>query len=180
MSLKVTIRQQAQVEKFFEKIGVNAEEAMDNVLRNVADIIVRQAGDNLSEGFKGPAGEDGGAFDTGILANSFQIKDEPMRKVAGTNVSYAAHMEFGTGPGAGKKKYMPPSEMGTPLESWSMRKGYDADGLAQTIYNRGTLPRRYLGRAFHTRKDEVLLQFAKELEKKINETVSASVVVRMR
>ena len=180
MSLKVTIRQQAQVEKFFEKIGVNAEEAMDNVLRNVADIIVRQAGDNLSEGFKGPAGEDGGAFDTGILANSFQIKDDPMRKVAGTNVSYAAHMEFGTGPGAGKKKYMPPSEMGTPLESWSMRKGYDADGLAQTIYNRGTLPRRYLGRAFHTRKDEVLLQFAKELEKKINETVSASVVVRMR
>ena len=180
MTVKVRIRQQKQVEKFFKSLGVDSERAIDNVLRNVADMIQTKAIKNLDKGFKAPDGEDGGAVDDGNLKNGFQIKDEPLRKVVGNNVNYAAHMEFGTGPGAGKRKYMPPSEMGTPLEQWSSKKGYDAGGVAQTIYNRGTLPRRYLGRAFHTRKDEILLQFAEELENKINETVQVRVVVRRR
>jgi len=180
MSLNVTIKQQAQVKKFFEKLGINSEVATDNVLRNVADIILKRAMGELAAGFKGPAGEDGGAYDTGTLASGFEVKDEPMRKVVGNNVSYAAHMEFGTGPGAGKKKYMPPSEMGTPLESWSTSKGYDADGLAQTIYNRGTLPRRYLGRAVQAKKGEVPLQFAKELAKQIEKSIGQKVAVRKR
>ena len=179
--LNVRFKFPVRTQKFFDNVGVNVEEAMDNVLRNVADKIMTQAMENLSEGFKGPSGEDGGAYDTGVLANGFRIKDEPMKKVIGNNVSYAAHMEFGTGPAAGKKRYMPPYGDGSNLQSWSNRQQIgDAASVARTIYNPGTLPRRYLGRAFHTRKAEVLLQFAKELENKISETVGVRVVVRRR
>ena len=180
MTVKVRIRQQKQVEKFFKSLGVDSERAIDNVLRNVADMIQTKAMQNLDKGYVAPDGEDGGAIDTGRLKNAFKIKDEPLRKVVGNNVNYAAHMEFGTGPGAGKPKYMPPSEMGSPLEQWSSKKQYDAGGVAQIIYNRGTKPRRYLGRAFHEKKQQVPLQFAKMLAKEISESIGQKVAVRKR
>tara|TARA_R110002020_G_scaffold115778_3_gene265914 strand:+ start:441 stop:983 length:543 start_codon:yes stop_codon:yes gene_type:complete len=180
MTVKVRIKEQKQVKKFFKSLGVDSEKAIDNVLRNVADMIQTRAIRNLDKGFKGPDGEDGGAVDDGNLKNGFQIKDEPLRKVVGNNVNYAAHMEFGTGPGAGKEKYMPPSEEGSPLEGWSAKKGYDAGGVAQTIYNRGTKPRRYLGRAFHEKKQHVPFQFAKMLAKEIENSIGKKVAVKKR
>ena len=180
MTVKVRIKEQKQVKKFFKSLGVDSERAIDNVLRNVADMIQTKAMQNLDKGFKAPDGEDGGAIDDGNLKNGFQIKDEPLRKVVGNNVNYAAHMEFGTGPGAGKQKYMPPSEMGSPLEGWSSKKGYDAGGVAQIIYNRGTKPRRYLGRAFHEKKQQVPLQFAKMLAKEISKSIGKKVAVTKR
>ena len=77
MTVKVRIRQQKQVEKFFKSLGVDSERAIDNVLRNVADMIQTKAIQNLDEGFKAPDGEDGGAVDEGRLKNAFKIKDEP-------------------------------------------------------------------------------------------------------
>ena len=122
MTVKVRIKEQKQVKKFFKSLGVDSEKAIDNV----------------------------------------------------------AHMEFGTGPGAGKEKYMPPSEEGSPLEGWSAKKGYDAGGVAQTIYNRGTKPRRYLGRAFHEKKQHVPFQFAKMLAKEIENSIGKKVAVKKR
>ena len=180
MTVKVRIRQQKQVEKFFKSLGVDSERAIDNVLRNVADMIQTKAIQNLDEGYVGPDGEDGGAVDDGRLKNAFEIKDEPLRKVVGNNVNYAAHMEFGTGPGAGKKKYMPPTDISSKLTTWAHKKGYDPGGVAQKIYNRGTKPRRYLGRAFHEKKQQIPLQCAKMLAKEISESIGQKVAVRKR
>ena len=180
MTVKVRIRQQKQVKKFFKSLGVDSERAFDNVLRNVADMIQTKAIQNLDEGFKAPDGEDGGAVDDGYLKNSFEVKDEPLRKVVGNNTKYAAHMEFGTGPGAGKPQYMPPSDIDSNLAYWSVKKGYDAGGVAQLIWNRGTKPRRYLGRAFHEKKQQVPLQFAKMLAKEIENSIGQKVAVRKR
>ena len=181
MTVKVQIKEQKQVKKFFKSLGVDSEKAIDNVLRNTADGIMSRAMKNLRQGFKAPDGEDGGAFDDGRLANGFDVKDEPLRKVVGNNVKYAAHMEFGTGPGRpGGKRYMPPTEPGSKLAYWSVKKGYDAGGVAQLIWNRGTKPRRYLGRAFHEKKQQVPLQFAKMLAKEISESIGQKVAVRKR
>ena len=179
MTVKVRIRQQKQVKKFFKSLGVDSERAIDNVLRNVADMIETKAMQNLDEGYKAPDGEDGGAIDDGYLKNSFEVKDEPLRKVVGNNTKYAAHMEFGTGPGAGEQRYMPPSD-NSELQYWAVKKGYDPGGVAQLIYNRGTKPRRYLGRAFHEKKQQVPFQFAKMLAKEIEESIGQKVAVRKR
>ena len=136
--------------------------------------------ENLAEGFKGPRGEDGGAYDTGVLANSIQVKDENLKKKVGSNVSYAAHMEYGTGPAVGKPSYLPPYQKGTPLEGWSRGHQKDAGSVAQTIYNRGTFPRRYLGRAFHTEKETIIHEFAAELEEEISESTGVTVKVQRR
>ena len=143
-------------------------------------MIQTKAIQNLDEGYVGPDGEDGGAVDDGRLKNAFEIKDEPLRKVVGNNVNYAAHMEFGTGPGAGKKKYMPPTDISSKLTTWAHKKGYDPGGVAQKIYNRGTKPRRYLGRAFHEKKQQIPLQCAKMLAKEISESIGQKVAVRKR
>jgi len=180
MTVKVQIKEQKQVKKFFKSLGVDSEKAIDNVLRNTADGIMTRAMKNLRQGFKAPDGEDGGAFDDGHLANGFDIKDEPLRKVVGNNIKYAAHMEFGTGPGAGEKQYMPPTEADSKLAYWSVKKGYDAGGVAQLIYNRGTLPRRYLGRAFHEKKQGIPLGFAKMLALEISKSIGKKVAVKKR
>ena len=180
MTVKVQIKEQKQVKKFFKSLGVDSEKAIDNVLRNTADGIMSRAMKNLRQGFKAPDGEDGGAFDDGRLANGFDVKDEPLRKVVGNNVKYAAHMEFGTGPGAGKKQYMPPSDIDSKLAYWSAKKGYRAGGVAQLIYNRGTKPRRYLGRAFHEKKQTIPLGFAKMLALEISKSIGKKVAVKKR
>ena len=61
MTVKVQIKEQKQVKKFFKRLGVDSEKAIDNVLRNTADGIMSRAMKNLRQGFKAPDGEDGGA-----------------------------------------------------------------------------------------------------------------------
>ena len=136
---------------------------------------------NLNEGYKGPTGEDGGALDTGRLANSIHVKDEHLKKKIGTNVNYAAHMEFGTGPAVGKPSYLPPYVGGSSLDSWSRRQQIgDAGSVALQIYRRGTFPRRYLGRAFHTEKETIIHEFAGELEEEISQSTGVKVKVQKR
>ena len=104
-----------------------------------------------------------------------------MRKVVGNNVSYAAHMEYGTGPAAGRPRYLPPYQEGTKLKSWSGRQGVaDAGAVALQIYRRGTFPRRYMGRAFHTEKEGIVHEFAGELEEEISESTGGTVKVQRR
>ena len=141
--------------------------------------------ENLAEGWKAPKGEGteqdpAGAYDTGRLANSIQMSDEYLEKGVGSNVHYAKHMEFGTGPAAGRKSYLPPYGKGAELESWSRRKGIDAGTVALQIYRRGTFPRRYLGGAVYSEKTEILHQFAEHLENEINEFTDSSVTVKVK
>ena len=179
--MRVTIKMEPNVRKFFDNIGLNAQKALDIAMTTTAHKIQNKTSENLSEGYKGPTGEDGGAFDTGILANSIHVKDENLKKKVGTNISYAAHMEFGTGPAAGKKSYLPPYQKGTPLEQWSNRQQIGEPGaVALQIYRRGTFPRRYMGRAFHTEKEGILHEFAEELETEISESVGVRVKVHRR
>ena len=179
--MRVTIKMEPNVRKFFDNIGLNAQKALDIAMTTTAHKIQNKTMENLSEKYKGPTGEDGGAFDTGVLANSIHVKDENLKKKVGTNVSYAAHMEFGTGPAVGKKSYLPPYQKGTPLAQWSNRQQIGEPGaVALQIYRRGTFPRRYMGRAFHTEKEGILHEFAEELETEISESVGVRVKVHRR
>tara|TARA_R100000315_G_scaffold37170_1_gene15571 strand:- start:116 stop:709 length:594 start_codon:yes stop_codon:yes gene_type:complete len=178
--MRVHMRVPAKVQRFFDGLGVVAEDALDEALTDVAHKIQTKAMENLAEGYKGPTGEDGGALDTGRLQNSIQMDDAYLEKRVGSNLNYAAHMEFGTGPAAGRKRYMPPTEEGAELESWSRRKGIDAGKVALLINRRGTFPRRYLGRAVFTEKTEVLHLFADYLEEQINTELDATVRIKRR
>jgi phage gpG-like protein len=179
--MRVKILMEPNVNKFFANIGLNAKKALDIAMTTTAHKIQNQTMKNLAEGFKGPKGEDGGAYDTGVLANSIHVKDENLKKKIGTNVNYAAHMEFGTGPAVGKPSYLPPYQKGTSLEGWSRRQQMgDSGSVALQIYRRGTFPRRYLGRAFHTEKETIIHEFAGELEEEISESVGVRVKVQRR
>ena len=179
--MRVRMKIPAKVQRFFDGLGVVAEDALDEALTDVAHSIERKAMENLAEGYKGPTGEDGGALDTGRLQNSIQTSDNYLEKRVGTNVNYAAHMEFGTGPAAGRKRYMPPTEVGTPLEIWSRRQGIgDAGSVALLINRRGTFPRRYLGRAVYGEKTNVLHLFAHYLENQINDELPGAATVRVK
>jgi hypothetical protein len=99
--------------------------------------------------------------DTGRLRASLTHEvdqaEVPMYATFGTNVSYAAAMEYGTGrmydgPGAHAARHWPPSG---PLETWARRHGIEGEGketggevVARRIGYRGGLkPRRYIRRA---------------------------------
>ena len=179
--MRVHMRVSAEVRRFFNGIGVVAHDALDHALTDVAHNIERKAIENLAEGYRGPTGEDGGALDTGRLQNSIQTSDDYLEKRVGSNLHYAAHMEFGTGPAIGRKSYLPPYCKGSELDSWSRRQSIgDAGTVALQIYRRGTFPRRYLGRAVHTEKTEVLHQFAEHLENAINEELPGAATVRVK
>ncbi len=184
--MRVHMRVPAKVRRFFDSIGVVAHEALDDALTDVAMKIQETAMNNLSQGFKEPDGKGtiqkpAGALDTGRLQNSIQMSDNYLEKRVGSNVKYAAHMEFGTGPAAGRKRYMPPSEPGSGLEQWSRRQSIeDAGSVALLINRRGTHPRRYLGGAVFSEKTEVLHLFAEHLENQINELTGSGFTVRIK
>jgi phage gpG-like protein len=66
--------------------------------------------------------------------------------VVGTNVIYAADMEWGT------KPHMPPVD---ELEGWARRHGKDAYVVARAISKRGLKGRRYLRRAFDKNESRI-------------------------
>ena len=184
--MRVKILMEPNVKKFFANIGLNAKKALDIAMTTTAHKIQNKTMQNLAEGFKAPKGEGtleepGGAYDTGRLANSIHVSDEYLKKKVGSNVSYAAHMEFGTGPAVGKPSYLPPYQKGTSLDGWSRRQQIgDAGSVALQIYRRGTFPRRYMGRAFHTEKETIIHEFAEELEEEISESTGVRVKVQRR
>ena len=157
----MVFQKERDVRRWVTNLKEHAILAVDDALTDVAMSIETQAIKNLSKGFKGPDGRDGGALDTGRLMAGFRgIDDEKLHKVVGNNVSYAAHMEYGTGPGAGMPRYRPPDGA---LSGWAGRIGKDEDEVGQIIWKRGTLPRRFLGRAFHEKKKTIPKRVAKHL-----------------
>ena len=118
--------------------------------------------------------------DTGRLQTGFRgVKDEPMRKVVGNNVEYAAHMEYGTGPAVGKPSYLPPYASGSSLGGWSTRQQIgDAGTVALQIYRRGTFPRRYLGRAFYTEKKRIPIKFFEHFSEGILDAAGLGIPMR--
>ena len=156
----IVFNKERDVRRFVTNLDIYVRNALDDAMTDVAHAIEAKAIENLAKGYKGPTGEDGGALDTGRLQAGFERIDEPLHKVIGNNVSYAAHMEYGTGPAAGRPRYLPPYQEGTKLKSWSRRQQIgDAGTVALQIYRRGTFPRRYLGRAFHTEKVHLPTKF---------------------
>ena len=182
MTNPIRIKNEELLDEFFRKLPGESYDALDKAMSDTANMIQTDAMRNVADRYnKSGRGKDGGALDTGRLNMGFRgVDDEPMRKVVGNNVSYAAHMEYGTGPAIGRPKYMPPTEADSKLAYWSVKKGYDAGGVAQLIYNRGTKPRRYLGRAFHEKKQQVPFQFAKMLAKEIENSIGKKVAVKKR
>ena len=184
--MRVRMRMSQQVKRFFDNIGVAAEDALDNALTDVAMKIQTRTIENLAEGWKGPKGEGteqdpAGAYDTGRLANSIQMSDNYLEKRVGSNVKYAKHMEFGTGPAIGRKRYLPPYGKGSDLAGWSRRQQIgDAGSVALQILGRGTFPRRYLGGAVYSEKHNILHEFAEHLENEINELTDSGVTVKVK
>ncbi len=182
MSQRKTIvfNKERDVRRFVTNLDIYVRNALDDAMTDVAHAIEAKAIANLAKGYKGPTGEDGGALDTGRLQAGFRgIKDKPMRKVVGNNVSYAAHMEYGTGPAAGRPRYLPPYQEGTKLKSWSGRQGVaDAGAVALQIYRRGTFPRRYLGRAFYTEKKRIPIKFFEHFSEGILDAAGLGIPMR--
>ena len=179
MTGRVVIQDTPRVREFFQKIRPNCLKTLNLSLRDTADAIEAQAIDNLRQGYrKSTHGKDGGALDTGRLNMGFRgVKDEPMRKVVGNSVSYAAHMEYGTGPAIGRPNYRPPDGA---LADWSGRKGMEEELANSIIWSRGTQPRRFLGRAYHKHKHKVPELMAEQLAARLSEIARQQIGVKKR
>tara|TARA_R100000773_G_C4197051_1_gene100806 strand:+ start:311 stop:889 length:579 start_codon:yes stop_codon:yes gene_type:complete len=183
----IRIKNDAAFQKVMKNFDKVVEDSLDMALLETAIVIQDDAIKNLVEGYnkstkgEGTMQDPAGAYDTGRLASGFRgIKNEPMRKVVGNNVSYAAHMEYGTGPAIGRPSYKPPAKN---LLSWSNRHGFELDNpemVTSTIMRRGTYPRRYLGGAFHKNKKMVVEDLAGLIEKKISDLAQQQIRVKKR
>ena len=111
--------------------------------------------------------------DTGRLRASLTSRVRGVGTViageVGTNVKYAAYMEYGTGrltdwPGGGKGRHWPP---GGKLEVWAKRHGFESGFVvARIIGLRGGLkPRRYLRGALQANESRIQQMFADALDR---------------
>tara|TARA_Y100000004_G_C8847700_1_gene383358 strand:+ start:216 stop:758 length:543 start_codon:yes stop_codon:yes gene_type:complete len=180
MTGRVVIQDTPRVREFFQKIKPNCLKTLHLSLRDTADAIETQAIDNLREGYrKSTHGKDGGAYDRGILAASLRgvVADGDYKFTIGSDLPYSAHMEFGTGPAAGRPAYRPPDGK---LAPWSKSKGKEEDAVQQSIMRFGTQPRRFLGRAFVKKKGILPERFAKILARKISMAAQKNIKVTRR
>tara|TARA_R110002020_G_C15880005_1_gene739035 strand:+ start:80 stop:622 length:543 start_codon:yes stop_codon:yes gene_type:complete len=180
MSGKVVIQDSPQVREFFKKIKPNCLKTLHLALRDTADAIEAEAINNLRKGYrKSTHGRDGGAYDRGLLAASMKgvVEENTYKFVAGSKSPYAAHVEYGTGPAAGRPAYRPPDGK---LGPWSQAHGKEEDAVQQSIMRFGTQPRRFLGRAFATKKGILPKRFAKILARKLSMAAKKNITVTRR
>ena len=179
MSNPIRIKNDELLDEFFSKLPGESYDALDKAMTDTAHMILEDAMKNVADRYnKSERGKDGGAYDTGRLNMGFRgVKDEPMRKVVGNNVSYAAHMEYGTGPAIGQPSYKPPPGA---LEKWSERKGIEEDMVASTIMRLGTQPRRFLGRAYDKNKRKVPELMAQQLAARLSDIANQQIGVKKR
>ena len=174
----VVFHKERDVRRFVSNLLHHARVSLDLALMDGAEAIQTKAIENLFEPYnRSGKGKNGGAKDTGRLAAGFRgVKDDKqLRKVVGNNVSYAAHMEYGTGPAAGKPKYRPPDGA---LSGWAARKGKEEEMVNSNIWNFGTEPRRYLRRAFHEKKRIIPKQFFKYFAQRMRNSVGLDALKR--
>jgi len=181
MSGKVVIKDSPKVREFFQKIKPNCLKTLQLALRDTADAIEAKAIKNVSEKYKeSTKGKDGGALDTGRLASSLKgvvEENEGYKYKIGSALSYAGHMEFGTGPAIGRPRYRPPDGR---LGPWSKRHNKEEDQVASNIWTFGTQPRRFLGRAFAEKKGILPERFAKILARKLSMAAQKNIEVTRR
>ena len=180
MTGKVVIKDSPRIRKFFKEIRPNCLKTLHLSLRDTADAIEAEAISNLRKGYKRSThGRDGGAYDRGLLAASMKgvVEEDTYKFKVGSKSPYAAHMEFGTGPAAGRRPYRPPDGK---LGPWSKKHGKDEDAVQQSIMRFGTQPRRFLGRAVGTKKDILPERFVKILVRKLSMAAGKQVKVTRR
>jgi len=176
----VRIQNSAKVKKFFQEFGKHCTKTLSLSMRDTADAIEAKAIKNVTEKYKASTkGKDGGALDTGRLAASMRgvVEENEYKYKIGSALSYAAHMEFGTGPAIGRPRYRPPDGK---LGPWSKRHNKDEDQVASNIWTFGTQPRRFLGRAFVEKKGILPERFAKILARKISMAAQKNIKVTRR
>ena len=176
----VRIKNSPRVKKFFQEFGKHCQKTLSLSMRDTADAIEAKAIKNVTEKYKeSTKGKDGGAYDTGRLASSLRgvVEENEYKYKIGSALSYAGHMEFGTGPAIGRPSYRPPDGK---LGPWSKRHSKDEDDVLQSIMRFGTQPRRFLGRAFVEKKGILPERFAKILARKISMAAQKNIKVTRR
>ena len=175
----IRIKNDELLDEFFKRLPGEAYDSLDKAMTDTAHMILEDAMKNVAEKYnRSGDGFEGGAYDTGRLQSGFRgVKDEPMRKVVGNNVEYAAHMEYGTGPAIGRPNYRPPDGA---LTEWAGRKSMEEDMVASVIWTKGTQPRRFLGRAYDKNKREVPTFMVGHLIARLSEIAKQQIGVKKR
>ena len=175
-NLKVNIKISDNARKIFDEIGVSLEDAVNIAMTDTADRMANDANSNLADSI--------GVNST--LFGSVMVKDKPFRKEITTNVDYAGHVEFGTGPSkrdmkgrkTGAKKYWPPSlehdsqhsKKAKELDKWRTKKSKfkSYDDLRFAIFKKGTKPQRYMAKALQKNRTAFVEMIGKELARQSN------------
>ena len=175
-SLSVNVKISDNARHILQEIGVNLEKALDIAMTDTADKMANDANSNLAESI--------GVNST--LFGSVMVKDKPFRKEISTNVDYAGHVEFGTGPSkrnqkgqkTGAKKYWPPSlkhqskhsKKAKQLDKWRTKKSKfkSYDDLRFAIYKKGTRPQRFMAKSLQKNKTTFVRKIGEELSRQSN------------
>tara|TARA_R100001463_G_scaffold136101_1_gene200665 strand:+ start:1043 stop:1609 length:567 start_codon:yes stop_codon:yes gene_type:complete len=177
--LRIKMRIDEGAKKLFEELGVDIEKALNIAMIDTADKMANDANENLAESI--------GVNST--LFGSVMVRDKPMRKEIYTNVDYAGHVEFGTGPAkrnkkgqkTGAKRYWPPaladkhasrhSKKAGELELWRKKKGKKFkthEDLRFAIYKKGTRPQRFMAKSLQKNRVTFARKIGKELSRQSN------------
>jgi phage gpG-like protein len=103
--------------------------------------------------------------DTGRLKQSITYRVTPSEAVVGTNVTYAATMEYGRAPGSA----MPPAGS---LLGWMQRHGIEPEleyVVRRAIGRKGIVGRRYMEQAFVEARDDIERYFALAMQRAARE-----------
>ena len=175
----IRIKNDELLDEFFRKLPSESYDALDKAMTDTAHKILEDAMKKVAEKYnRSGDGFEGGAYDTGRMQMGFRgVDDEPMRKVVGNNVSYAVHMEYGTGPAIGRPNYSPPAGA---LTEWAGRLNKDEEMVSSTIWAKGTQPRRFLGRAYDKNKRKVPELMAQQLAERLSEIARQQIGVKKR
>ena len=186
--IKIKIQNGAEIRSFFDKLGVNFDEAVDVALNDTSDKIARGANQNLSNGI---------GVNSDLFGSVMSDNNRQFRKTIGTKIDYAPYVEFGTGPQHidkkgqpdARKTYWPPGnpdryqslkyyQQGKELEKWRKMKAggkfKNYDELRYSTYRFGTAPQSFMRSSLQTNRRK----FAEYLGKRLAEMVNTTFVKR--
>lgn len=152
----VTVKGLKELQRKIEKeIRELHGDPMLDAVRDAAMMVEGAAKKNLV-GYRDPIV---GGVDSGRLRASITPEvrgsGNVVMGVVGSNLTYAPHVEYGTGP------HWPPIKA---LETWARRHGTSAYVVARAIARRGTYGKAFLQKAFYTSRDRIIARIQRAVK----------------
>lgn len=109
MAADIRVEVRTDLQERWDEASLAVMSIVDGALDDLADLIAQRIDENI---------DTMEIHDTGALAASVYVESHVLEKAIIAGAPYAAYVEYGTGPAAGRKSYLPPF---APIYAWVKR-----------------------------------------------------------